>query len=382
VTQGNNNDWVEKIWPVEYNNFLSTSFNIESGQEGFTEGGYIFEAFKREGISLRVYGEPLAFNSRLAAGPTGGGTSETLKLLLNAFGSVSVLSSSVGDLLAGHLDALRAKGVNVDILQNDIWPDLKLDYPSNILADRTDVERSDLFKSELAQFETNGNLPQFLFIWIPNDHTFGAAPSMPSPRSAVADNDQGLGRIVEALSKSRFWNDMAIFVSEDDAQDGQDHVEAHRTLSYVISPYAKHAYVSHLHHSSMSMLKTMELLLGAQPMSQYDRYATDMRDYFTTTPNLAPYTALAARVRPEVNGEPEDQPNPLLREAAEVSEDLNLDTYDEAGPELSRVLWLVHVGEHIERQQQVAMWSAAALPLLLVSMGMVIQRRRRASIPQ
>ncbi|MBI3783847.1 MAG: beta-propeller fold lactonase family protein [Deltaproteobacteria bacterium] len=380
VTQGNNNDWVEKIWPVEYNNFLNTPFNIETGQEGFTKGGYIFEALARQGISLRVYGEPLAFNSKLAAGPTGGGAAETLKMLLKAFGSVNALASSVGDLLAGRIDALRAKGVDVDILINDVWPELKLDYPSNILADRTDVERSELFKAELAQFEENGAMPQFLFIWIPNDHTFGAAPRMPSPRSAVADNDQGLGRIVEALSQSRFWSDMAIFVSEDDAQDGQDHVEAHRTLSYIISPYGKRGYVSHIHHSNMSMLKTMELLLGAQPMSQYDRYATDMRDYFTPTANPAPYAALASRVGAELNREAEDQPNALLREAAEVSEDLNLDGYDEAGPELSRVLWLVHVGAQVEHQRRVAMWSAAAMPVLLVAMGMVLQRRRRAAL--
>jgi hypothetical protein len=102
-----------------------------------------------------------------------------------------------------------------------------------------------------------------------------------------------------------------------------------------------------------------------------------MRDYFTTTPDLTPFTAVAARVRAEKNPEPEDAPNPMLRQAAEASEDLNLSEYDEAGPELSRVLWLVHVGERIERQRRLAAAGAAALTAFLVGAGLLLQRRRR-----
>ena len=378
ITQGNNNDFVEKIWPFEYNNLLRMPYNIEAGMEGFCSAGYLFEALERQGIAYRVYGEPLAFNARFGAGIDGGGTSSTLRLLLQAFGSIDNLSAHIDDLLAGDLEALEAAGVDVEILTQQVWPNLKLDYPSNIIGDKTDVYRAELFKTELAQFSANGTLPRFLFIWLPNDHTFGAAPNQPSPRAAVADNDRGLGMVVEALSRSPFWPEMAIFVSEDDAQDGQDHVSAHRTLSLVISPYAKRGYVSPVHHSNVSMLKTMELLLGAQPMSQYDRYATDMRDYFTATPDVTPFTALPARVRPATNAAPAAAPNPLLREAAEVSETLDLSDFDEAGPELSRVLWLVHVGERVETERQWAAGGAVAMTALLVVAGMLIQRRRPA----
>ena len=202
---------------------------------------------------------------------------------------------------------------------------------------------------------------------------------MPSPRSAVADNDQGLGMVVDGLTKSPFWPHMAIFVSEDDAQDGQDHISAHRTLSLVMSPYGKHGYVSSVHHSNMSMLKTMELLLGVQPMSQYDRYATDMRDYFTSTPDVQPFSALPARIEPERNPEVAAARNPLLREAAKVSTTLDLQDYDEAGPELSRVLWLVHVGERVERQRQLATLLATLMTATLVAAGLWVQRRGAAT---
>jgi YVTN family beta-propeller protein len=377
VTQGNDNDFVEKIWPFEYNGLLDAPFNIESGQEGFCKGGYIFEALARQQVSFRVYGEPLAFNSRFAAGQDGRGVNWTISRLITAFGSINNLVAHIDDLLAGNLPALEAAGVNVDLLTTEVWPNLMLSYPSSILADKTDVYRAELFLGELQQFVAT-DLPHFLFIWLPNDHTFGAAPNLPTPPSAVADNDQGLGMVIDGLSKTRFWNQMAIFVSEDDAQDGQDHVSAHRTLSLVISPYVKHGYMSAVHHSNVGMLKTMELLLGVQPMSQYDRYATDMRDYFTSTPDFAGFSAIPARVRPATNPAVDAAPNPLLREAAQVSAGLNFSEYDEAGPELSRVLWLVYVGEHVERERRLAAAAVVAMTALLVAGGWLLQRRRRS----
>ena len=378
ITQGNNNDFVEKIWPFEYNGLLNAPFNIETGQEGFCRNGYIFEALERQGVPFRVYGEPLAFNSRFAAGIDRGGVVTTLQKLVQAFGGIPALAAHINDLLAGNIDALRAAGVKVDILTDVVWPNLMLAYSSSILPDKTDVARAQLFSGELAQFTAQNRLPNFLFIWLPNDHTFGAAPNMPTPRSAVADNDRGLGMVVEALTQSPFWPQMAIFVSEDDAQDGQDHVSAHRTLSLVMSPYVKHGYVSAVHHSNMSMLKTMELLLGVQPMSQYDRYATDMRDYFTSTPDLQGFTALPARTEPERNPEVGATTNPLLREAAEVSTTLDLHDYDEAGPELSRVLWLVHVGERFDHQRRLAALLATLMTVGLVAAGLWAQRRNAA----
>lgn len=378
ITQGNNNDFVEKIWPFEYNNLLAAPYNIESGQEGFCKNGYIFEALERQQIPYRVYGEPLAFNSRFEAGIDGGGVNSTIKILIQAFGGIDKLVAHIDDLLAGNLDALRAAGVDVDRLTTEVWPNLMLAYPSSILADKTDVFRAQLFQAELAQYVEQNNLPNFLFIWLPNDHTFGAAPHMPTPDSAVGDNDTALGMVIQSLSNSPFWPQMAVFVSEDDAQDGQDHVSAHRTLSLVVSPYAKRGYVSSVHSSNVGMLKTMELLLGVQPMSQYDRYATDMRDYFTTTPDMTPFFAAAGSVAAAVNPPADAAPNPLLREAATVSATLDFDEYDSAGPELSRVLWLVHVGERMEQQRRAATAGAMLMTALLVGGGIAMQWRRKA----
>src|SRR5947209_8580078 len=104
----------------------------------------------------------------------------------------------------------------------------------------------------------------------------------------VADNDLALGRVVEAISKSKFWKETAIFVVEDDAQNGSDHVDAHRTVALVISPYTQHGKVDKAMYSTSSMLRTMELILGLKPMSQFDAAARPMYNAFQSTPNLGP----------------------------------------------------------------------------------------------
>jgi hypothetical protein len=119
----------------------------------------------------------------------------------------------------------------------------------------------------------------------------------------VADNDVALGRLVEAISKSRYWKESAIFVLEDDAQNGPDHVDSHRSPALVISPFARRQALDSTLYTTSGMLRTMELILGLPPMSQYDAAATPMYNAFQTTPSLAPYTALPARVSlTEVNG--------------------------------------------------------------------------------
>jgi hypothetical protein len=112
----------------------------------------------------------------------------------------------------------------------------------------------------------------------------------------VADNDLALGQIIEAVSHSRFWPETAVFIVEDDAQNGPDHVDAHRTVAFVISPYVKRATVDSTMYSTSSMLRTMELLLGLQPMSQYDAAATPMFNSFQVKPDLRPYDALRPAV--------------------------------------------------------------------------------------
>ena len=139
-------------------------------------------------------------------------------------------------------------------------------------------------------------MPQLTILRLPNDHTSGTKVGKPTPRAYVADNDLALGRVVEAVSKSKFWKDTAIFVIEDDAQNGADHVDAHRTEALVISPYTKRNYVDSTMYSTSSMDRTIELILGLQPMSQFDAAARPMVNAFQSKPDLSPYEHEAARV--------------------------------------------------------------------------------------
>jgi hypothetical protein len=143
------------------------------------------------------------------------------------------------------------------------------------------------------------SLPQFIFIWLPNDHTDDPRPAdgYAYHASYVADNDLALGKLVQLFSHSSFWKDMAIFVTEDDAQSGRDHVDAHRSLMMVISPYAASGRVSHVHTSMASIMKTFDLILGLPYLNQYDAAATGLADFFTDRPDFTPYDALPSDVR-------------------------------------------------------------------------------------
>ncbi len=159
-----------------------------------------------------------------------------------------------------------------------------------------DVKRAARFIAELKRFEAEGEMPRLQIVRLPNDHTHGATPGWRTPTAYVGDNDLALGQIVEAVSHSKFWPQTAIFVVEDDAQNGPDHVDAHRTTAFVISPYTRRGAVDSTMYSTSSMLRTMELILGLKPMSQFDAAATPMFNSFQATPDLRPYQALPANV--------------------------------------------------------------------------------------
>jgi hypothetical protein len=152
------------------------------------------------------------------------------------------------------------------------------------------VKRAERFISELKRFEQAGEMPRMQVLRLPNDHTAGTKVGAPTVTAMVADNDLALGMVVEAVSKSKFWKETAIFVIEDDAQNGPDHVDAHRVVAMVISPYTKRKFVDSTLYSTTSMLRTMELILGLKPMSQFDAAARPMFNSFTSKPDLSGYT--------------------------------------------------------------------------------------------
>ena len=139
-------------------------------------------------------------------------------------------------------------------------------------------------------------MPRLIVMRLGNDHTSGAAPGKIAPLSIAADNDYALGMIVEAVSKSRFWTSTAIFVLEDDAQNGPDHVDSHRSPAFVISSYVKRHTVDSTMYNTTSMLRTMEFLLGLKPMTHFDAGAPPMTSVFQPMPDPTPYTAEKPRI--------------------------------------------------------------------------------------
>jgi hypothetical protein len=247
-------DFVEKSWPLSYGHNRHKKYTYPA--EGnfpiaMPSEGYLWDRARQADVSYRSYGE-FVQNRKSTNEP--------------CFTRVASLK--------GHFDPW--------------FRSFDMDYP--------DVLRAERFISELTRFEKEGEMPRLQIVRLPNDHTSGTAAGKWTPATCVKDNDLALGMLVEAVSKSKFWPQTAIFVVEDDAQNGPDHVDAHRTIAYVISPYTKRKFVDSTMYSTASMLRTMELILGLKPMSQFDATATPMYNSFQGQPNLRPYEAAPVRV--------------------------------------------------------------------------------------
>jgi hypothetical protein len=191
-----------------------------------------------------------------------------------------------------------------------------------------DQFRADQFIHEMQEkYERGGQaLPRFLFIHLPNDHMAETRPGdgYPFHASFVADNDYALGRIMEYLSNSPWWKEMAVFITEDDAQGGRDHIDSHRTLLLAAGPYVKRQYVSHIHASFPGLLKTVFRILGVPPLNLYDASASDLADCFTSSPDLTPFHVLPIDKRlfdPAAAKEPlHPKPSPRMDDPSVVRE--------------------------------------------------------------
>jgi hypothetical protein len=259
-------DYVEKTWPTNYSR-RGRSYDYEGSKKiSRPTRGYIWDYCAAAKISYRSYGEFVGVKDVKA-----GGGGEADQGLDRKPGDEYYTSE---EALIGHF--------------SPTFP------PYNLAI--TDNTRIDRWLEEFREYEKNGKLPQFQIVRIGNDHTQGTRPGVPTPRAYVADNDLALGRLVEAVTNSKYWAKTAIFVLEDDAQNGSDHVDAHRSIAFVVSPYTKRKFVDSTMYTTSSMLRTMELILGLPPMSQYDAAATPMYNCFTDKADLTPFKHLAARV--------------------------------------------------------------------------------------
>jgi YVTN family beta-propeller protein len=155
-----------------------------------------------------------------------------------------------------------------------------------------DVTRARIFLRHLKTWESSGTMPNLVMIQMPSDHTEGTTPGFSTPKACLADNDLAVGQIVDGISHSKFWKSTLILIVEDDAQDGLDHVDGHRTVALAVSPYTQRGAIDSTFYSQVSMVKTIELILGVPPMSLFDLIANDMRQSFQPTPDLTPYQAV------------------------------------------------------------------------------------------
>jgi YVTN family beta-propeller protein len=292
-TAGIASDYVQKMWPNSYAGRRKL-YDYE-GQEAtaLPPAGYLWTNAAAAGLSMRNYGYFASNRKSPAAGQT---------------------------QVEGVRDAVLRTVTNMQYRAFD------LDYP--------DVERAKVFLQDLAEFEKNGQMPRLIFMRLGNDHTQGSTPGKKAPLSLVADNDYALGMIVEGVSHSRLWPKSAIFVLEDDAQNGPDHVDSHRSAAFVLSPYARRHAVDSSMYNTTSMLRTMELILGLHPMTQFDAGARPMHSAFQAAADLSPYTAEKPRVAL-------DERNPAASPTAARSSRLDFSQEDLADDdELNDILWL------------------------------------------
>jgi DNA-binding beta-propeller fold protein YncE len=202
----------------------------------------------------------------------------------------------------------------------------------------SDQIRADVWLKEFREFVRQGNLPALEIMHLPGDHTAGGRPGRATPKAYMADNDLALGRIVEAVSNSPYWKDTVFFVLEDDAQDGPDHVDSHRSVLLVISAYNRRGII-HRFVNTTDILATVEDILGLDHLSQFDYYSRPLREVFTGTPDLTPYVVLKSE-------QPLNELNPAKSASAQASLDVDLDRVDAADEDtFNRILWSVLKGQ-------------------------------------
>ena len=287
-------DFVEKMWPANYGRreglYLSEGgYKMRNpfGNIAAPPKGYIWDFAKRANVSYRSYGE---FADRESPN--------------------SPMVASVPGL---------------DDHVHPTFPPFDMAIP--------DAKRIEIFSEEFKAFVAKGTVPRLSIIRLPRDHTTGTTPGAVTPTSMIAENDLALGQLVDLISHSAIWKESAIFVLEDDAQNGPDHVDAHRSVALAISPFTRRGAVDSTLYTTSGMLRTMELVLGLPPMSQYDAAATPMYNAFTPTPNVTPFTHLAARV-------PLDDKNDWNAPGAAASLRMNFSAPDLAPDlELNQIIW-------------------------------------------
>jgi DNA-binding beta-propeller fold protein YncE len=354
-------DYTEKTWQIGYRSQEHT-YDYEGGvangspmEEGISDvnepsSGYIWTNVERHGMTHRNYGEFVGtdwcdslWNDAPSEKPCKQAFVRPGELLPANVGEPHGSRSQWPWLIPMMVRDVALKPELKDHFDPH-YPDFRIEYPDQLRVDEFLNEFGTFVKAREQHQGTE--LPQFVILRLGNDHTLGTQPKMPTPEASVADNDLAVGRVAEEVSHSPYWDDTAIFVLEDDAQDGGDHVDAHRSTALVISKYAPgspdHPFVDHNFYTTVNMVHTMETLLGLPPMNQNDAQAAAMAPLFTGAGNQAPFQADRTNLRSgalyQVN-----RPN---APGAKESSRLDFSHADAADPaKLNAILWRQSKGD-------------------------------------
>src|SRR5919108_662285 len=326
LTQANETEY--PMWPL----YTGRSYPSEGVDPlAYSSGGFLWEAAQAKGKTITVFGE-------YAPSIQDDSASLRATLLAQYRDSQPHNPAFFRSLLMKRFHT-RSDIQSLDRLLVREYPGWTQEIP--------DVVKADVFLEHLRTWEAKRTMPNLVIMTLPSDHTEGTNPGWCTPKACVADNDLGLGQIVEGLSHSTFWKSMAILVVEDDAQSGVDHIDGHRTVALVASPYARQGTIDSTFYSQPSMVKTIELMLGLPALSMFDLVATDMRESFIgpeESPNFAPYTAILPKQslyeRNQEVGAITGPDAAERRRAALASARMNFSDPDAAPSELlNRILW-------------------------------------------
>jgi len=334
ATSANASDYNEKMWPQDYSPGVGRNrgYDFEGGTRiNLSPGGYLWDAAAEAKITYRDYGEFLTNGSLANARQIPEGEADTCA------GPVAHSYTGV-DIAPGQVLCFPPTTVNPTTTPNLVGH-VDPKFRGYDLRYR-EADRVAEWAREFAQFEATDSLPQFQILRLPNDHTAGSNAGSPTPQAYVAENDYAVGKVVDILSHSKDWRSSAVFITEDDAQNGPDHVDAHRTESLVVSPFTSgnRARVDHTLYDTAAMVRTMELILGLRPLSQYDANATSMWRLFhgellLRRDDLQPYDAAPQAV-------PTTQVNTAESFGAAESQAMDFTQEDRAPMDaLNRVVW-------------------------------------------
>jgi YVTN family beta-propeller protein len=276
LVQADANDYIEKEFGAFYR-----SYPAQGGDAlAYQRDGFIWNAAEAAGLTVKAYGEYNNFMKELSPAPSWAEYYQDSQIMEGkATGPLPVPESSV--YTYADIPSLNA-------IDDHLYPPFNLGIP--------DQYRTDVWDQSFAQSVKTGKLANLNLIWMPDDHTAGVGTGDPNPVAEVADNDLAVGRIIDTISHSRFWKSSAIFVVEDDTQNGTDHVDGHRGPLLVASPYAKRGIVDDSYYTQLNVVRTIEQILGFAPMNQEDRAAYPMFDAFTNRPDFAPYSVVPNQI--------------------------------------------------------------------------------------